>query len=458
MAAGLVAMVARASNGHWHEAGGVIGQAETFRARVAPLAQADAEAYEEALSALRGREELAERYRDQQLRDGLEAAARDPVRIAEAGCDLASLAALLVENGNPRCAPTPPSRAFLAESGARVAATLVETNLGATRGRSAGAARRVARRSRRGRVGTRARRSGVTSYHPRMAQPDPNQEQAPQRAQAGLEPARRRRRGDLAPGRVARRGHARVGVGRLDRQGRSRLHPRQRRRRRTIPLVGEVQRLGRRRRSATDDEAVVDDDTEGDLCGHGTACAGIVRSLAPDCELTACACSAPASRAAATSSLAGLRWAVEQGFDVVNMSLSTTKRQFAGDPARAHRPRLLPAHGARRLGAQHARRELPVALLLGHLRRQPRGAATRSTFFYNPDPPVEFFARGVDVEVAWTGGGRIRCTGNSFATPHMTGICALVLGKHPELTPFQLKSVLYLTVDERGRRSMSETS
>jgi hypothetical protein len=27
--------------------------------------------------------------------------------------------------------------------------------------------------------------------------------------------------------------------------------------------------------------------------------------------------------------LAGLRWAVDQGFDVINMSLSTTKRQFA---------------------------------------------------------------------------------------------------------------------------------
>jgi subtilisin len=27
----------------------------------------------------------------------------------------------------------------------------------------------------------------------------------------------------------------------------------------------------------------------------------------------------------------------------------------------------------------------------------------------------------------------------------MTGLCALVLSKHPELTPFQLKSVLFLT-------------
>ena len=73
-----------------------------------------------------------------------------------------------------------------------------------------------------------------------------------------------------------------------------------------------------------------------------------------------------------------------------------------------------------------------------------------STFYYNPDPPVEFFARGVDVEVAWMGGARIRCTGNSFATPHMTALCALVLGKHRDLTPFQLKSVLYLTSSNVG--------
>ena len=26
-------------------------------------------------------------------------------------------------------------------------------------------------------------------------------------------------------------------------------------------------------------------------------------------------------------------------------------------------------------------------------------------YYYNPEPPVEFFARGVDVEVAWLGGG-----------------------------------------------------
>lgn len=132
MAAGLVTMVARASKGHWAEAGGAIGQAEAFRARVAPLAQADAEAYAEALTALRRREELEERYRDQKLRDALERAAEIPLRIAEAGSDLACLAALLVENGNPEVRADAAVAAVLAEGGARAAAKLVETNLGAT--------------------------------------------------------------------------------------------------------------------------------------------------------------------------------------------------------------------------------------------------------------------------------------------------------------------------------------
>jgi formiminotetrahydrofolate cyclodeaminase len=132
MAAGLVTMVARASKEHWPEAGGAIGQAEAFRARVAPLAQADAEVYREALTALRRREALEERYRDQQLRAALERAAEIPLKIAEAGSDLACLAALLVENGNPEVRADAAAASLLAEGGARAAAKLVEINLGTT--------------------------------------------------------------------------------------------------------------------------------------------------------------------------------------------------------------------------------------------------------------------------------------------------------------------------------------
>jgi subtilisin family serine protease len=74
------------------------------------------------------------------------------------------------------------------------------------------------------------------------------------------------------------------------------------------------------------------------------------------------------------------------------------------------------------------------------------------TFYANPDPPVEFFARGVNVEVAWIGGSTITATGNSFATPAISAIAALVLSKHALLTPFQLKSVLYLISSNVGGR------
>jgi formiminotetrahydrofolate cyclodeaminase len=133
MAAGLVAMVARAST-NWDEAGGVVGQAEALRARVAPLAEADAEAYEKALATLRGREILEERYRDFELRRALERSAEIPLKIAEAGCDLASLAALLVENGNPEVRADAAAAAVLAEGGTRAAAKLVAVNLGTAPG------------------------------------------------------------------------------------------------------------------------------------------------------------------------------------------------------------------------------------------------------------------------------------------------------------------------------------
>jgi subtilisin family serine protease len=66
-------------------------------------------------------------------------------------------------------------------------------------------------------------------------------------------------------------------------------------------------------------------------------------------------------------------------------------------------------------------------------------------FHFNPEPPTEFLARGIDVDVAWRGGGRGAMTGNSFAAPHIAGIAALIKSKHPELRPFQLKTVLWAT-------------
>jgi subtilisin len=198
-----------------------------------------------------------------------------------------------------------------------------------------------------------------------------------------------------------------------------------------------------------DEDTIVEEDTEGDLCGHGTACAGLVRAFAPECSLTSVRVLGSGFSGSGGVLLAGLRYAVEQGFDVINMSLSTTKKQFAAllhelaDSAYFRRT-VLVASAHNMPVESYPWRFSSVISVGSHEQPDPY------TFFYNPSPPVEFFARGVDVEVAWLGRTTLRSTGNSFATPHIAGICTLILSKHPELTPFQLKSVLYLTASNVG--------
>jgi len=208
------------------------------------------------------------------------------------------------------------------------------------------------------------------------------------------------------------------------------------------PLVGEVQRSVAV--TKTGDEIVIADDTEGDLCGHGTACAGIIRSLAPECELTSVRVLGAGYTGSAAVLLAGLEWAIEQGFHIVNMSLSTTKKQYVDRlhelADAAYFKRMMLIASAHNMPVESFPWRFAAVVSVGsHEEDDPW------TIYANPRPPVEFFARGLNVEIAWLGGETITATGNSFATPHVTGLCALILSKHPGLTPFQLKSVLHLT-------------
>ena len=93
------------------------------------------------------------------------------------------------------------------------------------------------------------------------------------------------------------------------------------------PLVGHVDHSVAVRKTEDGELQVVDDD-EGDLCGHGTACAGVVRALAPDVELTSVRVLGAGYTGGGEILLHGLGWAVEQGFPIVNMSLSTTRTKY----------------------------------------------------------------------------------------------------------------------------------
>jgi methenyltetrahydrofolate cyclohydrolase len=117
--AALVEMAARFS-GAWEGSRETLTAAEALRARVAPLAQADGEAYAEYLAARRsGADPGAAQARVVEV----------PLEVAESGSEVAALAASLAEHGNPNLLGESIAAAHTASAGAAIASRLVEINL-----------------------------------------------------------------------------------------------------------------------------------------------------------------------------------------------------------------------------------------------------------------------------------------------------------------------------------------
>ncbi len=151
---------------------------------------------------------------------------------------------------------------------------------------------------------------------------------------------------------------------------------------------------------------------------------------------------------------AGLEWAIENGMQVINLSLSTAREEYYGlfhqlaDMA-YFKGVLLVSAVNNTPAPSYPSLYAAVVSVAAHEGRDP------FEYYYNPAPPVEFGAPGIDVEVAWKDGQTLLSTGNSFAAPHITGLAALIRAKHPDLTPFQVKAVLHACAANVRRRDGS---
>jgi len=194
------------------------------------------------------------------------------------------------------------------------------------------------------------------------------------------------------------------------------------------------------------------DDKPVDVSGHGTACAGIIHAIAPDAEIYSVRVLGRNMGGRAIQFAAGLDWTIENDMQVVNLSLSTSLEEFFGlfhdltDQAYFKNMNLVSAVN-NMPEPSYPSLYSSVISVAAHDGKDP------FTYYYNPKPPVEFGAPGIDVEVAWNKGQSLTCTGNSFAAPHIAGITTLIRSKHPELTPFQIKSVLMACAANTRRES-----
>jgi subtilisin len=207
------------------------------------------------------------------------------------------------------------------------------------------------------------------------------------------------------------------------------------------PAVGAIDRAVALRWAPRTEEVITTEGPHEDLFGHGTACAGIIRRAAPTAALWSVRVLGGRLTGKGAVFAAGVRWAITQGAHVINLSLSTGREDYFGlfhqiaDEAAFAGAVLVCATNnvpAPTYPAQFS----SVISVAAHDGRDPFSLDA------NPAPPVDFGAPGIDVKVPWLSGSTIVSTGNSFAAPHVTGLVARLLSKHPNLTPYEVKTVL----------------
>lgn len=187
----------------------------------------------------------------------------------------------------------------------------------------------------------------------------------------------------------------------------------------------------------TDEANGVDDDGDRHIdegAGHGTLVAGIIHLVAPQARILPIRVLDDEGRGTTFDLAKGIRYAVEQGADVINMSLGLTSRSgiIAHELAQARQAERAMIAPAGNLGADSLlcfpavdSRVLMVTAL---------DSSDVKADFANYHPLVSISAPGVGILGPYYDGGYAIGAGTSFAAPFISGQCALIHALAPEHT------------------------
>lgn len=183
-----------------------------------------------------------------------------------------------------------------------------------------------------------------------------------------------------------------------------------------------------------------------DVCGHGTAAAGQVRSIAPGAELISIRVLSESREGSSEALVSALQWAATQDVHIVNMSLSTLRLALAlriGQAVDELYARHIPCVCAK--GYQQEGKDYPTSF--GASIGVTYDAFEPAQLAYRERDLVEFVAAGVDSVVAWQNASTRKVTGSSYATPLVSGMIARMLSAQPGLSVFDIKSLLRAYAD-----------
>ena len=178
-----------------------------------------------------------------------------------------------------------------------------------------------------------------------------------------------------------------------------------------------------------------------DSFGHGTAVAGCVTSIASDIEIINIKILNKYNDCSGDILIAGLKWALDQNIKLINMSLATSKKQWYQDlfhlSEQAYEQNTIIVASKRNFGGLGC-----PAMFSSVISVDREEYDNKYQIGFRPENLIEYDARGTEIEVLAPGGTHAVQTGTSFATPHITGIVALMLQVYPDLTATEAKAIL----------------
>ncbi|MBI4744777.1 MAG: S8 family peptidase [Actinobacteria bacterium] len=196
--------------------------------------------------------------------------------------------------------------------------------------------------------------------------------------------------------------------------------------------------------------------------GHGTHVAGItaavnnsigVIGVAPSASLYGVKVLNKNGSGYLSDVIAGINWAVNNGMDVINMSLGTNSDiQSLHDAVdNAYNAGVVVVAAAGNDGDTYSDDDVDYPARYSSVIAVAATNSSNIRASWSSDgPEVELAAPGVSIYSTYKGNSYATLSGTSMASPHVAGTAALILANNPVLTPAEVRTILQNTADDLG--------